>query len=528
MKRSGRRRLTFDDDPKIVPLDEQDTSDDAVKLYVYNVEHDPRVGRRAEVACWNGKLLDRKLVALDRQLDCRRFARSVAEQDSSIDTQKVLRALAQANDVLATLLREAAANGAADSEGAAAPAGMTEEEATALWERVKDLAETADLLSVIDTVLGRLVVGEEKNRRLLYLGLTARLLLEPVCIFVKGVSSGGKSHLVLQVARLFPTDAILNYTSTSDHYLIYTDDDLRHRVVLLLEAKGLGEGFAAYIMRTLISENCIKYGTVVSGDEGRPVPVKIEKEGPTGFVSTTTQGMEDFELENRVLTLTIDDTTQQTKGVLERQGQQAAQTLAPLPDLERFIDLQRWLASQDVHDVRVPFAPALAPLMPASVVRVRRDFPQVLSLIKACALLHQAQRAKTPDGLPIAQLEDYQIVYDLLAAPFSAAQADGVTDKQREVVEAIAKLAPSHPEGVSLRTLAEYLDVSPSAVNQRLRNLLAHGYVQNPNADKKGIAASFKVGDPLPLRKDNLPKPEAVREAMEQQGSQEEEEWLPI
>jgi hypothetical protein len=155
--------------------------------------------------------------------------------------------------------------------------------------------------------------------------------------------------------------------------------------------------------------------------------------------------------------------------------------------------------------------------MPAAVVRVRRDFPQVLSLIKACALLHQAQRDKTPDGLPIAQWEDYQIVYDLLVAPFSAAQADGVTDKQREVVVAIEKFKASHPEGVPLGALAAHLEVSKPAVNQRLRNLLAHGYVRNLSAGQKGVPARYEVGDPLPPREENLPKPEAVREAVSKQ-----------
>jgi hypothetical protein len=171
--------------------------------------------------------------------------------------------------------------------------------------------------------------------------------------------------------------------------------------------------------------------------------------------------------------------------------------------------------------------------MPAATVRVRRDFPQVLSLIKACAFLNQAQRAKTADGLPIAELQDYAVVHDLLAAPFSAAQADGVTDKQREVVEAIVKLKAGHPEGVSLAALAIHLDVSKSAVNQRLRNLLVNGYVQNLNAGRKGVPARYEVGDPLPPRQDNLPDPQAVRTALaaQQAGAHEEKEeetWQEI
>jgi hypothetical protein len=65
----------------------------------------------------------------------------------------------------------------------------------------------------------------------------------------------------------------------------------------------------------------------------------------------------------------------------------------------------------------------------------------------------------------------------------------------------------------------------------RRRGARADGTVRwarNVSAGQKGVPARYEVGDPLPPREENLPKPEPVREAMEQQGSQEEDEWLPL
>jgi hypothetical protein len=55
-------------------------------------------------------------------------------------------------------------------------------------------------------------------------------------------------------------------------------------------------------------------------------------------------------------------------------------------------------------------------LIPPVAVRLRRDVRMLLSLIEAHALLHQARRNRTKDGMIIADLADYRVIRRLLGS----------------------------------------------------------------------------------------------------------------
>ena len=54
----------------------------------------------------------------------------------------------------------------------------------------------------------------------------------------------------------------------SEHALAYSHEPLVHRFLILYEAAGLESDFASYLLRSLLSEGCIKYETVEK-DKGR-------------------------------------------------------------------------------------------------------------------------------------------------------------------------------------------------------------------------------------------------------------------
>lgn len=76
--------------------------------------------------------------------------------------------------------------------------------------------------------------------------------------------------------------------------------------------------------------------------------------------------------------------------------------------------LQRWLEAAE-HRIEIPYARALAELVPPLAVRLRRDFQAVLTLIAVSAILHQANCNRTADGKVIATLDDYTTVWELVA-----------------------------------------------------------------------------------------------------------------
>ena len=78
--------------------------------------------------------------------------------------------------------------------------------------------------------------------------------------------------------------------------------------------------------------------------------------------------------------------------------------------------LQHWLESPSAtRTVTIPYAKALAKMIPPLAVRLRRDFGALLSLIRAHTMLHQATRERDDRGRLLATLDDYSSVRELVA-----------------------------------------------------------------------------------------------------------------
>src|SRR4051794_37174670 len=173
----------------------------------------------------------------------------------------------------------------------------------------------------------------------------------------------------------------------SDRALAYSSEPLRHRHLVIYEAAGMASEFATYLIRSLLSEGRLRYETVEKTQDGL-TPKLIEREGPTGLIVTTTSLRLHPENETRMLSLTITDTQNQTAAVFRALARDSHRSEV---DLSRWHALQTWLATGPTRVV-IPFGGRLAELMPPVAVRLRRDFKTILMLIRAHALLHQANR----------------------------------------------------------------------------------------------------------------------------------------
>lgn len=149
-------------------------------------------------------------------------------------------------------------------------------------------------------------------------------------------------------------------------------------------------------------------------------------------------------------------------------------------------------------------------LVPAKEVRMRRDFPQVLTLIQAHALLHQQQRERDARGRIAATLQDYRAVYQLVAPLYEALASGGVTAAVREAVEVVTdRCAGDAERTVSVAELAQALGIDKSAASQRVKQAVRLGYLVNLEA-RRGYPARLCPGDPLPERIPALPNPTAL------------------
>jgi hypothetical protein len=162
--------------------------------------------------------------------------------------------------------------------------------------------------------------------------------------------------------------------------------------------------------------------------------------------------------------------------------------------------------------VAIPYAPALAELVPPVAVRLRRDFGAVLNLIQTHAILHQASRERNEEGHVIATLDDYARVRDLVDDLISEGIEATVPQSVREVVEAAVQLHEEEDEPVTTAALARELELDRTAASRRVRSAKDRGYLRDLE-DNPRKPSRIVPGDPLPEELAILPAPEVLAEA---------------
>lgn len=383
------------------------------------------------------------------------------------------------------------------------------------WKLCQDLARDENILAQFAEALEKSgLVGEATAAKLVYLVVTSRLLDRIVSAALKGPSSAGKSYLVEQVLRHFPEDAYYALSAMSERALAYSEESLRNRFLVVYEAAGLTGEFASYLMRSLLSEGRIRYETVMKTAKGLQA-VLIEREGPTGLLVTTTAVHLHPENETRLLSIPVSDTREQTRLVFSALADETARE--PV-DLTPWHALQTWLAGSEER-VTIPFAAALADLVPPVAVRLRRDFGALLGLIRSHALLHQATRQRDAEGRIVASLADYAAVRALVADLIADGVEATVPETVRETVKAVEEVSgkPRVGVGVSVTALARQLRIDKAAASRRAQVAIDKGYLRNEET-RRGRPAMLVVGEPLPDDVEVLPTVETVKEMHEGAG----------
>jgi hypothetical protein len=363
------------------------------------------------------------------------------------------------------------------------------------FEQCREIAEHPNILILFTEQLPKCgLVGDVKAAKLIFLSLVTRLFERPCSILTDGPSSGGKSFLVETVLKFYPQRAYYDLTAMSERNLAYTDEPLSHRFLVLYEAAGLGGDFATYLVRTLLSEGKIKYEFVEKTNQGFRSR-RIEKEGPTGLLITTTQVWRHPENETRLLAVTVDDTKAQTQKIFSALADDDRGDI----DFAPWHALQTWLEHGE-HMVTIPYAFELAKLTNPLSVRLRRDFGTVLNLIKAHALLHRASRKKDADSRIMATLKDYEAVIGLTGDIISQGVDAVVPESIKETVKVVSDLIEASTEDPPFATIAKVakeLDIDRSATTRRVNTAIQRGYLKNLE-NKKGRPKKIVTGDPLP------------------------------
>jgi len=250
------------------------------------------------------------------------------------------------------------------------------------------------------------LTGEENNTLVAYLACVSRKLERPLAVIIQSASAAGKTTLMDHVLSFFPQEERVKYSAMTGQSLYYLGEtNLKHKILAIVEEAGAEK--ASYALKLLQSEGELTIAsTGKDPTTGKMITQEYHLEGPTMIFLTTTAIDLDEELQNRCLTLAVDETSEQTERI--HQVQRERRTLAGLIArterkdlLKRLQNAQRLLQPLEILN---PYAPALT--FASGRTRNRRDHEKYLTLIDAIALMHQHQRAsKTlPNGQPYLEI----------------------------------------------------------------------------------------------------------------------------
>ena len=344
---------------------------------------------------------------LARDADRRRFVERAAEETGvsadllKRDVGRLLLALEQAQVELAR-----------PAETASSVVRLTE------TERAEALAwlTAPDLVGRLRAAFHKAgIIGEENNTLLAYLAGVSRLLERPLAIIVQSASAAGKTTLMDAVLAFFPEEERIKYSAMTGQSLYYLGEtNLKHKILAIVEEAGAEK--ASYALKLLQSEGELTIAsTGKDPTTGRMETQVYRVEGPVMIMLTTTAIDLDEELQNRCLTLSVDESPEQTAKIhtLQRERRTLAGLVAKAERTELLRVLRNAQRLLTAVEVLNPYAPSLT--FPSGRTRNRRDHEKYLTLIDSIALLHQHQRPKGRYELGGRTLEYVPVTLDDIA-----------------------------------------------------------------------------------------------------------------
>ena len=237
------------------------------------------------------------------------------------------------------------------------------------------------------------LVGERSTVLTAYLGSVSRKLAEPLALLIVARSGAGKSALQDALCAFVPPEELVRVTRLTGQALFYKDPySLQRKMLVIAEDEGAMQ--AVYSLRTLASDQRLS----IAATRTDPATGKLSTEhyevfGPVVIVITTTSAEAfDEETRSRFVLLSMNESIEQTRLILERQRHQhslpGVLEKAESEEIKRLHHhAQRLLKPLAVVN---PFVEYLT--YPSERLIHRREQRKYLSLINSIALLHQYQR----------------------------------------------------------------------------------------------------------------------------------------
>lgn len=373
-----------------------------------------------------------------------------------------------------------------------------------LFKQYSEILQDKELLSKIMSELGKKIVGEDKTKLTIFIICCLIYVLNKqslVNYMVNSESSAGKSYITKKIVEFFPKKCWEYKTKISKEAFTYWHCSK-------YEPEWTWDGKICYledIRNDVLNSETFKVmcsegscATIVKDCKA----IDIEIKGKPVMLVTTASASMNNEIANRFNLVQLDESSEQTYEILQKQSKQAMDGEL----IEYDDDLMFALTYLSPINVKIPFADKLSSCFPIQNLRLRRDFPKFLDLIKSSCALHQYQRQY--DGIYYsAQKEDYDIARQVMIHLQTNELMIVLPHKLKKAFECCQKMAEEYPNGFSAREIyTKHPIVSEKWWYVYLHNLSKEGLLTQQLQERTESKKPTTIYKPSKLGAYNLPK----------------------
>lgn len=377
-------------------------------------------------------------------------------------------------------------------------------------EKLASLFRNFELIKLVDKLTNKYIIGEKKNKLLLFL-----LLLNNQNVFVVGDTSSGKTNLVEGVLRIFKggndkdEEIVAEVSAMTEKALRWVEKD-RLPILYIKEMPpelarfNITNSMGMDLKLAMSDKKIIFWFT----DTSTGTPIKREREiyvDAIVWTTTATELPEDFE--NRAWILSTDDSPELTEKVVEWKAEKASKLIED-------DDPSFQLEMQTVHEaikllrrkkwkVIIPFAKSLTKLVNTQLTRARRDIDKILDLVAAVAKTNYMQRLyrfkPTENEIIIAHPLDAMYAIGLIKEMFPKMQV-GLDRRIERAYNTLREMEREKEENSNFEdtriTVAEFaarLMISQPTARQLLKTLVYKGLAREEKVGNKNMYSSVPI-----------------------------------
>lgn len=347
-------------------------------------------------------------------------------------------------------------------------------------EKAVQFLSNKRLLENIDSLLEQSgIIGEEENRKLLFILASSYKMPYLLHGLVQGSSGEGKSYLINAIADCMPQEDVMNLTRvTSKSLYHYQGKELINKLIVIQDFDGLDEE-AQFAFREMQSAKFLTSSTVVKDPFGNTRGKMKKVEAHFASMTATTKAEVYYDNMSRSVVLGVDESQAQTLRIIKAQNLKIAGVSSFESEKQAKQILRNAMRVLKSYEVVNPYADKL--MLPLEAKMLRRLNSQFQSFVSQITILHQYQRKTDAKGRLIATKEDVQRAVDIFFSSIII-KVDELDKSTRQFFERLKGYVKSQANGTTYkfctREIRQELNISKTSAFKYIQVLQELEYIQ--------------------------------------------------